>query len=87
MNVSIYDPFHADSTVECELLKKIGIYLVILLILGTFFNFLLLWIYLRNKEICNQRNALSIIFIIASQIGLMCEAPFVAYNSFSCGYV
>ena len=72
--------------VECYKLVPIGIYCVLLYIVGIISNPTLICIILRNKELMNPVNLLILALASLNLVGILIELPLVATSSFVCKF-
>jgi hypothetical protein len=85
MKDNLYDDmFSLEPTVECFKLRTIGLYAVFLFVSGTFFNGLLLWIFLKNKDLRTPLNAFIIALTAFNLFGCLFELPFIIISNFYC---
>jgi hypothetical protein len=79
-----FDPYGFISPVSCDKLHLIGIYCIIVMVLGIVFNSTILAVFLRYKEMRTPLNTLVGALTLLNLIGSFLEFPFViiSVNSF-----
>jgi hypothetical protein len=83
-NETTYHWIVPKVAVDCEQLKPIAIYCVVLFIVSLISNPTLIWILLRNRELMNPVNVLILALASLSIIGTLIELPLVSVSAILC---
>lgn len=84
-NITINNYFEPEL-VECYKLRIIGVYCCLLFIASTISNSLLLWAFVRYKELRTPLNIFIIALVFFNLFGTIVELPFIVVSNLSCKY-
>ena len=77
--------FAPEAIVECSVLKKIGVYCIILFIISFTSNLAVIIVFIKNKNhLLNGVNILILSLTILNLIGTLIELPLVITSAFYC---
>ena len=74
----------SDDEDECVKLKFIGIYLLIIFVMGIGFNSSLLWLFYQKKDLRTSLNRFIFVIVSNNLIGCLIDLPFQVISSFAC---
>lgn len=78
------DLYNMDPPVQCYKLQIIGVVCCILFATGVFFNGILLWAFIRHKQLRTPINYYVIGLTILNLIGSLFELPFIMVSNLYC---
>ena len=74
------------TSIQCNFLKFIGAYTIILLFSGTILNVFTLWLFRKSKMI-TPMNCFMITLIILNLVATIIETPYIIYISINCRFI
>jgi hypothetical protein len=78
------DPFALEALASCPALRSIGVYCLLLFALSLWFNSVLLFLIIRNKEYKNSQNTYLCALIGLNLIGTLTELPLSITSNLYC---
>jgi hypothetical protein len=79
-----YDRYNQVPPVECNKLTIIGVFCILLFFSSIFFNFSLLWIFFKNRELRTSVNIFIITLTIINILGTLLETPWIVFSNLFC---
>ena len=83
LSFSEYD-FMKNSPVDCTNLQIIGTFTTLLFGLCLLFNSMLLWVFLKYKNLHSPINVFIVALTTTNLIGSVLEFPFIIASKFAC---
>ena len=86
-NVFHMDMFRQSAVNICFKFKFVGVYLILVFLIGLLSNATLLWIFYGKRELRNKLNSFVIALTVNNLLGCILELPFIIKSSLSCRYL
>lgn len=83
LNITL-DEYSLDSPTECYKLKILGFVCILLFISSSFFNLLLLSVFIRHRSLRTSFNVTIIALTSLNLIGTFTQLPFIIISNLSC---
>ncbi len=75
----------SKSIDNCNTLKIIGVYLVVVIVLSIISNSILIWIFIVTKKLRKPTDILIISLALSNLLGTVIFMPFIIISNFTCG--
>jgi hypothetical protein len=76
--------YNQNSPAECQTLRSIGYYLVILFVFSVFSNGKIIYMYSKNKSLSTPIKAMIFALTCMNLVGTLIEIPIIFINCFKC---
>jgi hypothetical protein len=70
---------------DCNTLKMIGVYMIIVFVLSILSNSILIWIFIVTKTLRKPTDILIISLTLSNLFGSLFFLPFIIISNFTCG--
>ncbi|CAF1098983.1 unnamed protein product, partial [Brachionus calyciflorus] len=78
------ESFGQISPIKCIYLNIISLFLIILFIVSVCFNSILLWVFIKTKELQSPLNLIMIVLTVLNLIASLTEMPIIIVANYMC---